>query len=194
MRKAILAILLLFNITSAVAQEAPVLSPEDMSAIVSYTRPVSLAVTLTGPLPSHELGSLLKSWHYDNRAETLHSFSVSIFKGGTLWRNNRARLEDHITRVAQERPGQDDIGVHVTPDGRRIYFSVIGFGPGGAAMGAFSTLPGGQFDLLVVETVDFEDDLEQGRKLKDPARPTRTLREVYAGIEPRVTELVTEIP
>ena len=171
--------------TSAYAGDISVPSPQEMATLINYDRPVTLSVEEKGPMPAHEWGNIINLWGYSSKTQTLYSYSIALFAGGTLFGTNRTRMEANIIEAeAKLTNGPNrDFTVETMPDGHKVYFAVIGFGPGGAAMAGFTTLPGGKYDLMVGQSVDFEDDMPQEQKLKDPAKPQSTLQEIYPRIE-----------
>ena len=84
---------------------------------------------------------------------------------------------------------REGIAIQTRPDGRKVYFTVIGFGPGGTGYGAFTTLPGGSYDLFVAHNVDAED-VPQEQRLKNPAKPGKELPDIFGLIEERVSQIV----
>ena len=170
---------------SAYAGDISVPSPQEMATLINYDRPVTLSVKEEGPMPTHEWGNVINLWGYSSKTQTLYSYSIAIFAGGTLFGTNRARMETHIAEAeAKLTNGPNrDFTVETMPDGHQVYFAGIGFGPGGAMMAGFTTLPGGKYDLMVGQSVDFEDDMPRDQKLKDPAQPQSTLQEIYPRIE-----------
>jgi len=82
------------------------------------------------------------------------------------------------------------IAIRERPDGCKVFFTVMGFGPGGIGYGAFCTLSGGKYDLLVTHNVDNEDDMPQEQKLKNPAKPGKELSGIFALIEERVSKAI----
>ena len=170
---------------SAYAGDISVPSPQEMATLINYDRPVTLSVKEEGPMPAHEWGNVINLWGYSSKTQTLYSYSIALFAGGTLFGTNRTRMEANIIEAeAKLTNGPNrDFTVETMPDGRKVYFAGIGFGPGGAMMAGFTTLPGGKYDLMVGQSVDFEDDMPQEQKLKDPAKPQSTLQEIYPRIE-----------
>ena len=156
-----------------------------MATLINYDRPITLSVKEEGPMPSHEWGNIINLWGYSSKTQTLYSYSVALFAGGTLFGTNRTRMEANIVEAeAKLTNGPNrDFTVETMPDGHKVYFAGIGFGPGGAMMAGFTTLPGGKYDLMVGQSVDFEDDMPRDQKLKDPAKPQSTLQEIYPRIE-----------
>jgi hypothetical protein len=162
--------------------------PETMATLIDYDRPVSLTVKESGPRPKHEWGNMLNGWIYSSKTQTLHSFSIAIFAGGTLFGTNRPKMEEHIADAElklNNMPGSTntDFAVKSTPDGRKVYYSGLGFGPGGAMLAGFASLPGNSYDLLVAESINFEDDMPVGEKLQDPAKPRSTLQQIFPRVE-----------
>ena len=162
--------------------------PETMATLIDYDRPVSLTVKESGPRPKHEWGNMLNGWSYSSKTQTLHSFSIAIFAGGTLFGTNRPKMEQHIAETElklNNRPGSSnaDFAVKSSPDGRKVYYSGLGIGPGGAMLAGFASLPGNSYDLLVAESINFEDDMPADEKLTDPAKPRSTLQQIFPRVE-----------
>jgi len=81
---------------------------------------------------------------------------------------------------------EPDVDIQTKPDGRKVFFFLGGFGPGGASYIAYTTLPGKKYDLLVMRNVDYEDDLPPDQKLKNPAKPTKNLTGIFDKIEKKI--------
>lgn len=171
--------------TCAYAGDITAPSPQEMATLINYDRPITLTVKENGPMPAHEWGNMIKFWGYSSKTQTLYSYSIALFAGGSLFGTNRTRMETHIVEAeAQLTNGPNrDFSVETMPDGHQVYFAGIGFGPGGAMMAGFTTLPGGKYDLMVAQSVDFEDDMPADQKLKEPAKPQSSLQEIYPRIE-----------
>ncbi len=134
---------------------------------------------------------------YSSKTQTLHSYSIALFPGGTLFRDKRKQMEETISQqieklktVSTESRQGMGIAIQERPDGRKVFFTVMGFGPGGAGYGAFCTLEGGAYDLLVMHSVDFEDDMPQEQRLKDPAKPGKELTDIFASIQDSVSKAI----
>jgi hypothetical protein len=171
--------------THVYAGDISALSPQEMATIVNYDYPVTLGLKESGPVSSHEWGNLLHFWSYSSKTQTLHSYHIAVFAGGTLFGTNRVAMENRIQEAEIRFAAGPDkyFSVVTMPDGHKVYYSGLAFGPGGALMGGFATLPNGLYDLLVAQAVDFEDDMPQEQKLINPAKPQSTLQEIYPKVE-----------
>ena len=167
-------------------------SPQEMATLVNYDYPITLSVKEDGPNPSHEWGNLINSWNYTSKTQTLYSYSIGLFAGGTLFGTNRILIENHIIEAGSKLTNgpSRDFTVETMPDGHKVYFAGIGFGPGGAMMAGFTTLPNGKYDLMLAQSVNFEDDMPQEQKLKNPAKPQSTLQEIFPNVEAFILEQI----
>jgi hypothetical protein len=66
------------------------------------------------------------------------------------------------------------------PNGRKAYFSVLGFGPGGIGLVGFSYESG--YDLMVMEVAD-ADDVPAEKQMKNPVTPTNDLAVFFGKLE-----------
>ncbi|HPG00816.1 MAG TPA: hypothetical protein PLE77_12170 [Kiritimatiellia bacterium] len=180
----------------------PPVSPATFASWLAFDKPVTFDCRLqpnptTNERRPNPFGDPLWGYGYSSKTQTLHSYSIALFPGGTLFRDKRRQMEETISQqieklktVSTESRQEMGIAIQERPDGRKVFFTVMGFGPGGAGYGAFCTLEGGAYDLLVTHTVDFEDDMPQEQRLKDPAKPGKELTDVFALIEDRVSKAV----
>ena len=99
-------------------------------------------------------------------------------------------IEKSIADLTALPENQEKIGIEILtrPDGRKAYVSLMGFGPGGVGYWAFSTLPGGAYDLLVMSISDSEHGLPSDQRLLNPALPTASLSTVFQKVEEKVIE------
>lgn len=133
-------------------------------------------------------GKVLWQRRYENRARSLVSFDIVLCEAGTLWGTNRTRapklVEEQAAKV-QSLTNPDEakriFQVVTLADGRKAYFTVLGFGPGGTGLAGFAY--GGAFDLLVLEDFDAEDDIPAEKKLKNPVAPTADLPDLFGKVQ-----------
>ena len=139
-------------------------------------------------------GDAVWIYGYSAKEETLTTHVIGLYKAGTLFGKNRGETEkriveqiDKLKELAKQYPGQDseemakNVRIETRPDGRKVFFSIMGFGPGGAAVEAFTTV--GQYDVLLVRIGDSEDGVPKNQKLKNPAQPTKGLPAVFKELE-----------
>jgi hypothetical protein len=144
------------------------------------------SVTNLGAEPS--FGKLIWGAEYKNPARSPVSLSISVFQPGTLWGTNRAAMpasiEKQIARMQQMKTRDDFLKnafqIIALPHGRKAYFTVLGFGPGGIGLAGFSYGP--DYDLMVTEDVDAEDGPPDVNRIKDPVSPTNDLPVVFGKV------------
>ena len=197
-----LMILSLVCLAASVSSGAePPVPPGTFADWLAFDKPVTLECRLQ-PKPKHErrpnpFGDPVWIYDYFSKTQSLHSYSIALFPGGTLFRGKRKQMEETIAQqieelkaISPDAPHDMGIAVQERPDGRKVFFTVMGFGPGGTAYGAFCTLVGGAYDLLVMHTVDHEDDVPQEQELKNPAKPGKEVTDIFALIEERVSKAI----
>lgn len=180
----------------------PPVSPATFASWLAFDKPVTFECRLQ-PNPTknerrpNPFGDPLWGYGYSSKTQTLHSYSIALFPGGTLFRDKRKQMEETISQQIEKLKAvstgaRQEMGIAIQerPDGRKAFFSVMGFGPGGAGYGAFCTLEGGAYDLLVMHIVDFEDDMPQEQRLKNPAKPGKELTDIFASIEDSVSKAI----
>jgi hypothetical protein len=114
----------------------------------------------------------------------LVSYVIAVYERGSYLGENRPKLEEHISKRAKQVEGTDEskhTRVETRPDGRKVFFTVIGFGPGGTLLGGFTSLP--DCDLVVTQMFDLEDDTPDAQKIKEPASPANELPAVFQKVE-----------
>jgi len=70
------------------------------------------------------------------------------------------------------------------PDGRKVYFTIRGFGPGGTSSMIFTTM--GKYDLLLEQTVLTQDGGPKEKQLLNPATATKELSEIFKKLEQHI--------
>jgi hypothetical protein len=178
-----LTILSMVFLTASLSSGAePPVPPATFASWLAFDKPVTFQCRLQ-PNPRNEqrpnpFGDPFWGYGYSSKTQTLHSYSIALFPGGTLFRDKRKQMEEGISQQIEKLKAispnaRDGMGIVIQErqDGRKVFFTVMGFGPGGTAYGAFCTLAGGTYDLLVMHSVDHEDDMPQEQKLKNPAKP-----------------------
>lgn len=186
----------LFEGTLLSAEPSPP-SAEQVAEWASFSKPVHIKAEKVDRGDATKLGTVVWVYRYAAKDETLSSYTIGLYKAGSLFGKNRAELEKAIgeqveaaKKLAKERRGgcsggmPRDIGIETRPDGRNAYFSVAGFGPGGYAVAAFTTV--GEYDLLLEQAVDSEDDMPQDQKLKKPSQPSSRLSKIFKKLETHV--------
>ncbi|MFO7906797.1 MAG: hypothetical protein R6U98_29345 [Pirellulaceae bacterium] len=199
-----LTILSLICVAASVCRGGePPVSPATLADRLAFDKPVTLECRLQRK-PKHErrpnpFGDPLWVYDYSSKTQTLHSYSIAVFPGGTLFRDKRKQMEETILQqieklkeVSPAACGRMGITVQERPDGRKVFFTVMGFGPGGTAYGGFCTLAGGAYDLLVMHMIDHEDDMPQENRLKNPAKPGKELTDIFASIEEDVGKAIKD--
>ena len=127
------------------------------------------------------------SYAYTAEKQSLMFYSVELYKARSYLDSRRDSMEKRLEQQEQEnKPKRNPkfykvSGVDVRTDGRKVYFSTVGFGPGGAAMVIFTTI--GNYDLVLTQVTDFEDDMDQEKRIKNPSMPTVELTEGFKRLE-----------
>ena len=84
--------------------------------------------------------------------------------------------------IGNEQEGlQKMIQIITLPNGRKAYFSVLGFGPGGIGFVGFSYER--DYDLMVTEVRDANDDVAGEKHIKNPISPTNDLPVIFGNVE-----------
>jgi hypothetical protein len=171
-----------------------------MSELLKFDKAVSFECRLQPPprktKHANPFGTPVWVFDYSAKTQTLHSYSIALFPGGSLFGERRAEMEMAIRQQIKKLGAlggdvrREGIGIETNETGRESFFTVMGFGPGGTAYGGFTTLPGGKYDLLVMHMVDHEDDMPQEQKLKNPARPGKQLVDIFGEIEKAVLQVI----
>ncbi|MEI8315828.1 MAG: hypothetical protein WCG79_10300 [Verrucomicrobiota bacterium] len=180
--------------TASVYAEPPAPTPEQVAEWVVLSKPVNLSANKVKRGERLTWGDTVWVYGYSAKKETLYTFVISLYKAGTLYGKNRSEMEKRIgeqaekfAELAKKSPDQETekmakyVRIETRPDGRKVYFTVTGFGPGGAGFGGFTTI--GQYDLLLEEITDSEDGLSKDQKLKNPAQPTKELPDILKQFE-----------
>jgi hypothetical protein len=184
--------LLFFSLIAftAFAQPSPP-SAQMMMEWIAFSQPVHLSAEKTQGGDFAKWGEVVWVYGYNAKQQSLHYFFVGLYKAGTLFGENRAEYEKKIEEgieKAKDMQGyfSKHIRIETRPDGRKVYFSPMGLGPGGAAFGAFTRLR--DYDLLLFQLVSSEDDTPADEKLKIPARPTNELPDIFRKLEQHITQ------
>ena len=178
---------------SCFAIENPI-TADDLGTWLSFDKPVTLIKVEKKSYAMEKYGSLLCCSMYASATQTLWEYRIALYKGGTLFGERRATMEkgieDSIANLKALDPNQENIDVEILarPDGRKAFVSLMGFGPGGVGYWAFTTLPGGAYDLLVMSISDSEHGLPSDQRLLNPAQPSASLSAVFQKVEEKVIE------
>jgi hypothetical protein len=161
----------------------------ELGKCFAFSKPVTFKVESIKQTFLSDLsgGKTLKPvWAYSYSAEkqTLSSYTVELYKARTLFGKKRGEVEKEIVKhdreIKKEYPGKrsDISAVETRPAGRKVYFTTLGFGPGGAFQVVFTTI--GNCDIALTQFVDLEDDMPEEQKIKNPAiakkRPLEAFR------------------
>lgn len=184
-------LILCFISSPCFAADNPV-TAEDMASWLAFDRPVTFEMSKIKSRELQEWGKLIWCYNYSSKNQTLSSYRIALYEGGSLFGDKRAEMEKKIEDGLKEMKSIDsnrkesDVDIQTKPDGRKAFFFLGGFGPGGASYLAFTTLPGKKYDLLVMRNVDYEDDVPPDQKLKNPAKPTKKLTDIFDKIEKKI--------
>lgn len=124
------------------------------------------------------VGDAVAGYNYSSQ-QSAHSYLIYIVTGKTLFRDNRERVEMMLREIVDEK-GRENYGVVRLTDKREAFYMVMGFGSGGEGHGVFATLPGGEYDLLIMDSIAYAEIPTR------PAKPRKKVRETYEEIEARV--------
>jgi hypothetical protein len=139
------------------------------------------------------LGKPIWDYMYENTKHSPVHLGIAVCQRGTLWGTNRIKLpkmlEQQVAKMqALKNPiGNDQkelqkmIQIITLPNGRKAYFSVLGFGPGGIGFVGFSYER--DYDLMVTEDCDANDDVAGEEHIKNPISPTNDLAFIFGKVE-----------
>ncbi len=114
---------------------------------------------------------------------------VGVCQRGTLWGTNRTQapkiVEKQValmqTLKSLNESSKEEFQVIRLPNGGKACFTVLGFGPGGTGLCGFSYER--DYDLMVTEDFDAENDLPAEKQMKNPISPTNNLPVLFGKIE-----------
>ncbi len=115
-------------------------------------------------------------WRYENPDATLVSYTVGLFAPGTLWGSKRAMLTNNAQ--IQNTQGGTEGHIEYRPDGRQVYFTVLGTNMSGSMTVAFTFLPLG--DLLVVQNIAAPSP---AHPIAAPVAPAKHLSQIFMRVE-----------
>ena len=174
----------LFTAAQFAAAAPPAPTSEAMAEWITFSKPVTLTSQEIKRGDYFRWGRPIWVTAYQAKKQSLVSYVIAVYERGTYLTENRPKLEEHITKRAKEVEGKDEskhTRVETRPDGRKVFFSVMGFGPGGTLLGGFTSLP--DCELVVMQIYDHEDDTPDDQKIKEPAMPTKDLPAVFKRVE-----------
>jgi hypothetical protein len=136
---------------------------------------------------------------YENPKRSLVSFEILVCQSGTLWSTNRTQapktVEKQIALMrSMDAKSPDELRadsdgskfsnkafqIIPLPNGRKAYFTMLGFGPGGTGLVGFSYER--DYDLMVMENFDAED-VPVEERMKNPISPTNDLPVFFGKVE-----------
>jgi len=162
----------------------PAPAPEVVAEWITFSKPVTLESREIQRGDFHRWGKPTWVTSYQTKKQSLVSYVIAVYERGTYLAENRSKLEEMVSKRAKEVEGTDEskhFRVETRPDGRKVFFHVMGFGPGGALLEGFTSLA--DCDLVVVEMFNHEDDTPDNERLKEPAMPTKELGAVFQKVE-----------
>ena len=180
--RVILAILLVATQLACATPPPP--SAEDVGKWIGFSRPVSLVAKPITRGDYFKWGKPIWVTAYQAPKEALVSYVIAVYERDSLWAGEHPKLEEEISNRAKEVEGRDDskyTRVETRPDGRKVFFSVMGFGPGGTVIGGFTSFP--DCELVVMQMFDHQDDTPDDQRLKDSAKPTNELPTIFRQVE-----------
>ena len=174
------------------------ISTEVLASWLAFDKPVTLEQFERNTGEMKGWGKLIGCWEYSSKRQTLSSYRIALYEGGTLWGDHRAEMEQRLAEGIEKLKALDptrhepDMAIHTRPNGRKVFFMLGGFGPGGASYLAYTTLSPYKYDLLVMRNVDFEDDMPNDQRLKDPAKPQKGLTDIFESIENEILKMISQ--
>ena len=175
---------------------------EQILGWAAFSKPVHLKAEKIDHGDFFKFGEPIWVYCYSANKETLSTYVIGLYKAGSLFGNHRAgmekRIEEQVERfkkLSEKFPAQNSeemakhIQIETRPNGRKVYFTIMGFGPGGVAYGGFTRI--GDFDLLLQKIVDFEDDMPLEQKLKEPAEPKTAFLDIFRRLEEYINKQIT---
>ena len=191
----IIVLIMFLCVTASVYAEPSAPSAKQIIDWAGFSKPVRLKAEKTKVVR----GDLVKwgdpIWFYIYSAEeTLSVYMIGLYKAGTLFGKNRIEIErrieeqcDKFKELSEKSPMKDSlemekhIRIETRSDGRKVYFTIMSYGPYGVTYIGFTRLGG--FDLLLLQMVSAEDDTPPEQKLKDPAEPKSKLPDIFKRLE-----------
>ncbi|MEY2465761.1 MAG: hypothetical protein QOD03_282, partial [Verrucomicrobiota bacterium] len=125
---------------------------------------------------------------YENAKQSLTSFTIMFFEPGKLFGAKRTvwikLVEETVARKrmngASESLLENPFQIVVLPNGRKVYFTMLGITHGGGTLMGFCYER--NYDLLVLE--DFaEDDRLPEKRMQQPVTATNDLHVVFAKVK-----------
>jgi hypothetical protein len=138
-------------------------------------------------------GKPIWGYMYENTKHSLVHFEIAVCQPGTLWGTNHTQLpqmlEQQVAKMQalknpignDQKELQEMIQIITLPNGRKAYFSVLGFGPGGIGFVGFSYER--DYDFMVTEICDASDDVAGEEQIKNPISPTNDLPIIFGKVE-----------
>ncbi|MBI5149999.1 MAG: hypothetical protein HZA28_04425 [Candidatus Omnitrophica bacterium] len=174
--KSFLIILFFSKVLYATVIESP--EPELVAQWANFSRPVTLEAKEIKDGDYMKWGKPIWIFSYRAPKDSLTSYIIAVYEKGTLFQENREKMIKAIEDQVQSgkiNNFREMIHIDERVDGRRVYFAIMGLGPGGVIFGAFTFFA--DFDLLVTEAQGHEKEIE------DPAIPKNDLNIVYMKVE-----------
>ena len=191
------------NVQPATAANVPPPpSADQVTDWAAFSRPVHLQ---REEIPSQGSGDWSESgfwgkpiwiYGYSATSETRSSYVIGVYKAGDLFGENRAAMEQSVAEQIETEKSLNEkypernapvtdqnSSIETRPDGRKVFFTVLGFGPGGAGVCAFTTVR--QYDLMLYH-VSGREDVPPEERMNDQAEPTRKLSDMFKDLEKHI--------
>ena len=140
-------------------------SVEAVSGWLTFSRPVTLVAafdtikkeTISG-VPFQK-GKCIWSATYNAPNESNDTLSIALYEHGSFMGDSRTEVEAKIIEQASKPidPRLQNVigfpklsGMQTEPDGSKMFYSLLVFGPGGGAMGAWTTKNG--YDIFILHS------------------------------------------
>jgi hypothetical protein len=136
-----------------------------------------------------KLGKPIWGATYENSERSLVSLGIAIYQRGTLWGTNHTQFPTIIEKQIEKMRTLKHLDefskkadqIVALPNGRKAYFTVLGFGPGGEGLAGFCYER--DYDLIVTEDFSTEHGVPAKEQIKNPASPTNDLTIIFGKVE-----------
>lgn len=179
--------ILLISTCAIAASPATAPTGTQMAEWAAFDRPVTLERSQVGDGDFLKWGDCEWAFAYQSPTQTLYSYVVALYKGGSLFGTNRLATEKRIETGVQKllAISAEDHNTAITEraDGRKAFCSLLMYGPGGALYVGFVQSPDREHDIAVFQIGNAEDDMPDNERLKSPSTPHTELPRLLENVE-----------
>lgn len=183
----------LYLLTTAISWAQTLPSPPTADAIakwIGFSKPVTLTVSTTTTSTESKdnafsQGKLIWSANYEPPTK-VDGFGVALYEKGSYLGARRAEIEDMLAKHTKEMKSLDPkvypslFQIQTRPDGRKVFFSVMVFGPGGGAVAMWTSFP--KCDLVVSQWAS--GDSGDDPKTRDAPKPSdKAIESIFTKME-----------